>query len=227
MNVHRRSSAPHLHPASAWSIKSPTDDDLLLYASPDSSIEVALRRLFPGAAPFHSAQHTVAYILRGRARFLRDSGEIVEALPGSLLHFKQSWAGRVEVAETLELSCMTCPGAPSAETPVLRDVLSAAPLKDWGVIPTMLQGTSHTAGILLSRDPDNRAESGIWTCTPGTWLCEVTSDEYCHFLDGSCTYTHQSGENIEIEPDTLAFFPRGWKGPCEVRRTIRKVYLIR
>jgi hypothetical protein len=55
----------------------------------------------------------------------------------------------------------------------------------------------------------------------------VTSDEYCHFLDGSCTYTHENGERIDIEPDTLAFFPKGWKGACEVRRTMRKVYMIR
>jgi hypothetical protein len=122
---------------------------------------------------------------------------------------------------------MTCDGAPAREAPVLRGVLTAAPLKDWGAIPTMIEGTSHTAGILLGRKPSGRAESGIWTCTPGTWRCEVTADEYCHFLDGSCTYVHESGECIEIEPDTLAFFPLDWKGTCEVRRTMRKVYMIR
>jgi len=91
----------------------------------------------------------------------------------------------------------------------------------------MIEGTSHTAGILLSRESSGHAESGIWTCTPGIWRCEVTSDEYCHFLDGSCTYTHESGESIEIEPDTLVFFPLGWRGTCDVRRTMRKIYMIR
>ena len=91
----------------------------------------------------------------------------------------------------------------------------------------MIEGTSHTAGILLNRESSGRAESGIWTCTPGIWRCEVTSDEYCHFLDGSCTYTHESGESIEIEPDTLVFFPLGWRGTCDVRRTMRKIYMIR
>jgi len=27
-------------------------------------------------------------------------------------------------------------------------------------------------------------------------------------------------------PDTLAYFPKGWKGTCRVRETIRKVYMI-
>ena len=35
-----------------------------------------------------------------------------------------------------------------------------------------------------------------------------------------------SGEVIEIEPDTAAFFPQDWKGTCRVHETVRKVYLI-
>jgi hypothetical protein len=91
----------------------------------------------------------------------------------------------------------------------------------------MIDGTSMTSGILLSREANGPAESGIWTCTPGFWRCEVTSDEYCHFLAGACTYTHENGETIDIKPDTLAFFPQGWKGTCNVSRTMRKVYMIR
>jgi uncharacterized cupin superfamily protein len=55
----------------------------------------------------------------------------------------------------------------------------------------------------------------------------VKSDEFCHFLEGNSVYTHDDGEVIEIKPDTLAFFPAGWKGICEVRETVRKVYMIR
>jgi len=59
------------------------------------------------------------------------------------------------------------------------------------------------------------------------WRCEVTSDEFCHFIDGRCVYAHESGERIEIAPDTLAFFPAGWRGECEVLQTVRKLYMIR
>ncbi|HXE72177.1 MAG TPA: cupin domain-containing protein, partial [Candidatus Nitrosotenuis sp.] len=88
----------------------------------------------------------------------------------------------------------------------------------------MLEGVSHTSGVLLARNDDGRAESGLWICTPGTWACHVTRDEFCHFLSGRCTYTHESGEIIEVEPDTAAFFPAGWRGVCAVHQTLRKVY---
>lgn len=217
------SSAPHLWPAKDWR-QLATGDALTLFSGDD--FEVGLRH-FAANAEFHSERDTLCYIQAGSATFTRDTGDAIDASPDSLVHFKTGWRGSVRVSEPLDVTYAICTGTPSESTPVLRNSLTASPLKDWGAIPTMIEGVSRTAGILLSRDPDHRAESGIWTCTPGTWQCEVTSDEYCHFLDGSCTYTHESGEQIEIEPDTLAYFPKGWKGPCEVRRTMRKVYLIR
>ncbi len=47
----------------------------------------------------------------------------------------------------------------------------------------------------------------------------MTRDEFCHFLLGRCTYTHESGEVIEIVPGTAAFFPQGWRGTCRVHET--------
>ncbi len=100
-------------------------------------------------------------------------------------------------------------------------------LVDWGAVPSMIEGESRTSGTLLHKGPDGRPECGIWICTPGYWHCHVTADELCHFLEGRCTYTHESGEVIDIEPDTAAFFPAGWKGTCRVHETVRKVYMIR
>jgi hypothetical protein len=100
-------------------------------------------------------------------------------------------------------------------------------LEDWGPVPTMIEGQSMTSGVFIHRGPNGEPESGVWVCTPGYWNCHVTSDEFCHFLEGRCTYTHESGEVIEIEPDTAAFFPKDWKGTCRVHETIRKVYMIR
>lgn len=100
-------------------------------------------------------------------------------------------------------------------------------LRDWGVIPTMIEGESRTSGIVIHRNADGSSETGIWICTPGHWECHVTRDEFCHFLAGRCTYTHESGEVIEIVPDTAAFFPEGWRGACRVHETVRKVYMIR
>jgi uncharacterized protein len=115
----------------------------------------------------------------------------------------------------------------ATKTSVLHNPAEIDDIVDWGVIPTMIEGESRTSGKLLYKGPGGSPESGIWICTPGYWNCEVTADEFCHFLLGRCTYTHESGEVIEIEPDTAAFFPKGWKGTCRVHETIRKVYMIR
>ena len=112
-------------------------------------------------------------------------------------------------------------------TAIIRSPLSAGPLKDWGDVPSMIEGQSRTSGQLLHKGPGGRSECGIWECTPGYWQCEVTRDEFCHFLAGRCTYTHENGEIIEIVPDTAAFFPQGWRGTCRVHETVRKVYMIR
>ncbi len=109
----------------------------------------------------------------------------------------------------------------------LRAPKTAGALKDWGIIPTMLEGRSETSGVLLHRNEDGSSECGIWVCTPGHWACHVERDEFCHFLEGRCTYTGEDGQVIEIEPDTIAFFPAGWRGTCRVARTVRKVYMIR
>jgi hypothetical protein len=98
---------------------------------------------------------------------------------------------------------------------------------DWGIVPTMIEGESRTSGVLLHKGPNGESETGLWICTPGTWECHVTCDEFCHFLEGRCTYTHESGEVIEITPETAAFFPAGWKGTCQVHETVRKVYMVR
>lgn len=111
--------------------------------------------------------------------------------------------------------------------PTLAQASIVGELTDWGEVPTMLAGRSHTSGVLLHKGAGGESECGVWVCTPGTWECQVTRDEFCHFLAGRCTYEHEAGETIEIEADTAAFFPAGWRGVCTVYETVRKVYMIR
>ncbi len=113
------------------------------------------------------------------------------------------------------------------KAPVLHKPLEVTETVDWGPIDTMIEGQSHTSGVLLHKGPDGQSECGLWICTPGTWNCHVTRDEFCHFLEGRCTYVHESGDIIEVTPDTAAFFPQDWKGVCTVHETVKKVYMIR
>lgn len=117
------------------------------------------------------------------------------------------------------------PTSPTASA--LRNPAEVDDLEDWGPVPDMIEGQSHTAGTLLHKGPDGRSECGIWTCTPGHWACTVERDECCHFLEGRATYTHESGETLEVEAGTVAFFPEGWTGSCRVHETVRKVYMCR
>jgi len=111
------------------------------------------------------------------------------------------------------------------KTPVIKNP-AVAKLTDWGAIPDCLQGLSRTGGKVLHKNAENKSECGIWRCTPGKWLCEVEHDEFCHFLEGRCTYIHENGEVIEIDGDCIVFFRKGWKGVCHVTQEICKVYMI-
>jgi uncharacterized protein len=233
------SSAPHLHDATSDQLEladwGPQPDAIegrshstgrLVHKGDGGRPEVGLWRCTPGRWRLSIPANELCFFASGRATYRSDDGEVIEAVPDSVVHFKTGFAGEATVHEPITVSYMLTEGGPGAPTPVLREAHAVPAAKDWGVIPTMIEGSSRTSGVLIARDPDMRAESGIWICTPGFWRCEVTSAEYCHFLSGRSTYVHESGETIEILPDTLAFFPKGWKGTCRVHETIRKVYMI-
>jgi uncharacterized protein len=212
------SSAPHIARASDC-------DAALLFSRADPFVEVGIRRLAPGRTELAVATDELWFCLHGSATFRAESiGQ------RDVIHLKEGWKGEVRVTEPFVASYMRCDGGPPARELVLRQALEAGPLAEWGAVSTMIEGQSRTAGILLSKESpesERRAESGVWTCTPGIWRCGVSRDEFCHFIAGRSTYTHSSGEVIEIEPDTLACFPAGWNGVCEVHETVRKVYMIR
>ncbi|MEC7300792.1 MAG: cupin domain-containing protein, partial [Pseudomonadota bacterium] len=95
--------------------------------------------------------------------------------------------------------------------PVMHKPLSVTDTVDWGVIPTMIEGESRTSGKVLHKGPDGQSECGLWICTPGKWECHVTKDEFCHFLEGRCTYVHESGE-VSASPKYA--FSRGRRTPA-------------
>jgi uncharacterized cupin superfamily protein len=56
---------------------------------------------------------------------------------------------------------------------------------------------------------------------------EIPRDELCHFVSGRATYTHESGDVIDVSAGTVVLFPAGWKGTCTVHQTMRNVYMLR
>lgn len=231
MAIMLKSSAPHVRGVARVDQELLEVDSTLKVApipvGPNDWPQLGIIRSEPSRWPMTlESCDQLCHFLEGRATCTRE-GETIEVEPGTVVHFKTGWKGEIQVHETVHFVYVCFPGAPAEKTPVLRDAATVPAEKDWGIIPTMLEGESRTSGILLSRDGDGGAESGIWICTPGKWHCHVTRDEFCHFLSGRCTYTHDAtGEVIEIEPDTAAFFPKDWKDTCLVHETVRKVYFI-
>ncbi len=237
------SSAPHLAQAStrtdlvSWGAQpdalagNSQSSGRVIYKGPGGQPESGLWICTPGRWRLAIPRDELCYFVTGRADYVRDNGERVEVVPNTLVLFPAGWAGECTVHETMRNTYMLTAAASDAAVPsaalALRDPLSQTNLIDWGLIPTMLEGASHTSGKLLYKGPQGRSESGIWRCTPGRWACHVTRDEYCHFLAGRSTYVHESGEVIEITPDTLACFPQDWRGVCTVHETVTKVYMIR
>ena len=112
--------------------------------------------------------------------------------------------------------------APHIENPATY----AGPLKDWGHQPNPISGNSKSDGVLLYKGPNNQPECGLWQVTPGTWPLSIPRDELCYFISGRATYTHASGEVIEIIPGTVVHFKAGWTGTCTVHETLRNVYML-
>jgi uncharacterized protein len=204
------SSAPHIARASERT--SPT----VLYARTDPIVEVGIRHLGVGAHTLTFPMDEFWYCLRGSAWFGCDA---VNA--GDAIHFKTGASNVANVSEAFVASYMRGSSKSSDRTAVLRHALTVEPLADLGTVSTMIEGVSHMTGL------DIGVDSAVWTCSPGIWRCGVSRNEYCHFIAGRSTYYHESGEVIEIEPDTLACFPAGWTGVCEVHETVRKVYMKR
>lgn len=240
------SSAPHLANATtrvdliSWGAQPEStagasqSSGRVLYKGPDSRPEAGLWVCTPGRWRLAIPRDELCYFIAGRAEYLRDNGERVDVLPDTLVLFPAGWSGECTVHEAMRNTYMlttddseSALGTPPLAAASLRNPLAQTALVDWGVIPTMLEGDSHTSGKLLHKGPRGRSECGIWRCTPGRWNCHVTRDEFCHFLAGRSTYVHESGEVIEITPDTVAFFPQDWKGVCTVHQTVTKVYMIR
>jgi uncharacterized cupin superfamily protein len=71
-----------------------------------------------------------------------------------------------------------------------------------------------------------RTRGGIWECSPGKFQRQVAQAEFCHFLEGECTFTPEGGETIEIGAGDVVFFPPNSKGVWDIRKPSRKVFIV-
>ncbi|WP_273820706.1 cupin domain-containing protein [Pseudomonas asplenii] len=69
-------------------------------------------------------------------------------------------------------------------------------------------------------------ETGIWECTPGRWRRQITAQEFCHFIQGRCTFTPDEGEPLQIEAGDALMLPANSTGIWDIQETVRKTYVL-
>ncbi|WP_263263796.1 cupin domain-containing protein [Pseudomonas sp. RIT-PI-S] len=73
---------------------------------------------------------------------------------------------------------------------------------------------------------DDGVEAGVWECSPGRWRRQIVQQEFCHFIQGRCTFTPDDGEPIEIQAGDALMFPANTTGIWDVQETVRKSYVL-
>ena len=85
-------------------------------------------------------------------------------------------------------------------TPRMNDPQQLKELKDWGRVPTMIEG-EFLADVRRADFPQPRrlvGVRGVGVHAGASGTATVTKDEFCHFLSGRCTYTHELGESSKL-----------------------------
>src|ERR1700738_3591180 len=94
---------------------------------------------------------------------------------------------------------------PSASIQIPKPPLESWPLPDdW-----ILEGAPDARGAVLSRSDDSRLIRGVWECTPGRFTWQFSYDETLVVVAGRATVEVDTGERVELEPGSMAFFGRG------------------
>ena len=50
--------------------------------------------------------------------------------------------------------------------------------------------------------------------------------EFCHFIQGRCTFTPDNGETLTIEAGDALMLPANSTGIWDIQETVRKTYVL-
>ena len=107
---------------------------------------------------------------------------------------------------------------PAASTRIAATELVGWPLPaDW-----ILDGAPDARGFVLSRSDDSRIIRGVWECTPGRFKWLFSYDETLVVVSGRASIELDTGEQVDLEPGSMAFFGRGHESTWTVHETLRK-----
>ncbi|WP_017906924.1 cupin domain-containing protein [Pseudomonas asplenii] len=87
-------------------------------------------------------------------------------------------------------------------------------------------GEPVAVASVTSVERSDDVETGIWECTPGRWRRQITAQEFCHFIQGRCTFTPDEGEALYIEAGDALMLPANSTGIWDIQETVRKTYVL-
>ena len=87
-------------------------------------------------------------------------------------------------------------------------------------------GTPVAVASTTSVERDDGVETGVWECTPGRWRRQIVAQEFCHFIQGRCTFTPDDGETLHIEAGDALMLPANSLGIWDIQETVRKTYVL-
>lgn len=100
-------------------------------------------------------------------------------------------------------------------------------LQDWGAVGLPLsEPACRLMGKKMVVPLNNQPEIGIWECSPGRFRRQVISAETMHVLSGEAVFTPDGGASVALSQGDVYFFPADTRGEWEIRRTLRKIYVL-
>ena len=111
--INVNSSAPHIRPASSFkegkddwgmqpeAISGSSQSTGKLLWKDGKGAECGVWDCTPGRWRLSLPADELCHFVAGKATYRSDDGEVIEISPGTVVHFKEGWAGECEVHETM------------------------------------------------------------------------------------------------------------------------------
>jgi len=88
------------------------------------------------------------------------------------------------------------------------------------------EGAPVARALTVTQSPDSLLTAGLWDCSAGVFTWIFAADEIVHILEGD-VIVHDGRTSRLLVPGTVAYFPRGLETVWDVRRYVKKAFVLR
>jgi uncharacterized cupin superfamily protein len=110
---------------------------------------------------------------------------------------------------------------------VHRVAIANASLGPWPIPAEQIRaGRPEARGMVLTRSPECVLASGVWECTPGTFVWSYGWDETSCIVAGTATLTAADGGSTFLRAGDICAIHRASVVTWEIHETIRKGFSL-